>query len=58
LNRRVRTEVAAKTIQELALLMLDVPDVESIEVLLGYEGQAAHLYFQALGTLFKEPICL
>jgi CRISPR-associated endonuclease Cas1/group II intron reverse transcriptase/maturase len=55
LNRRVRTEIAAKAIQELALLMLDVPDVESIEVLLGYEGQAAHLYFQALGTLFKEP---
>jgi CRISPR-associated endonuclease Cas1 len=55
LNRRVRTEMAAKAIQELALLMLDVPDVESIEVLLGYEGQAAHLYFQALGTLFKEP---
>jgi CRISPR-associated endonuclease Cas1 len=47
--------MAAKAIQELALLMLDVPDVESIEVLLGYEGQAAHLYFQALGTLFKEP---
>jgi CRISPR-associated endonuclease Cas1/group II intron reverse transcriptase/maturase len=55
LNRRPRTEKAAKAIDELALLMLNVPDAESIEVLLGYEGQGAHLYFQALGMLFKEP---
>lgn len=55
LNRRVKSEKAAKAIDSLALLMLDVPDAESIEVLLGYEGHGSHLYFQALGTLFKEP---
>jgi CRISPR-associated endonuclease Cas1/group II intron reverse transcriptase/maturase len=55
LNRRGKTEKAAKAIDALALLMLNVPDAESIEVLLGYEGQGAHLYFQGLGTLFKEP---
>jgi CRISPR-associated endonuclease Cas1 len=55
LNRRGKTERALKAIDALALLMLDVPDAESIEVLLGYEGHGSHVYFQALGTLFKEP---
>lgn len=57
LNRRKknRTEEAAKAIEGLAELMKKVPTAESIEVLLGYEGQGAHLYFQAFGTLLSEP---
>ncbi|HBL60367.1 MAG TPA: CRISPR-associated endonuclease Cas1 [Cyanobacteria bacterium UBA8803] len=55
LNRRAKSEKAAKAIDELALVILNVPDAESIEVLLGYEGYGATVYFQALGTLFKEP---
>ena len=55
LNRRAKSEKVAKAIENLAMLMLDIPDLESVEVLLGYEGQGAALYFQALGMLFKEP---
>ncbi len=55
LNRRTRLEKVAKAIDDLALVMLDVPDAESVDVLLGYEGHGTHLYFQALGMLFKEP---
>jgi CRISPR-associated protein Cas1 len=32
-----------------------VPATESIDVLFGYEGQRAHVYFQAFGSLLKEP---
>jgi CRISPR-associated endonuclease Cas1/group II intron reverse transcriptase/maturase len=55
LNRRVKSEKVAKAIDDLARLALDVPDAESMEVLLGYEGYGATTYFQALGLLFKEP---
>ena len=32
-----------------------VPATESIDVLFGYEGQGAHVYFQAFGSLLNEP---
>lgn len=52
LNRRRRTDAAQKAINSIALLMDNLPLAESIEVLRGYEGKAATLYFQALGSLF------
>ena len=59
LNRRKtqaeRKPETQKAIADLAVLMDKVTEVESIEVLLGYEGQGAHVYFQALAGLFKGP---
>ncbi|MEC4982714.1 MAG: CRISPR-associated endonuclease Cas1 [Oscillatoria sp. PMC 1068.18] len=48
----------AETIEKLALWREKVKEVESIEVLLGYEGQASRLYFQALGSFLLEPFTL
>ncbi|MBE9063917.1 CRISPR-associated endonuclease Cas1 [cf. Phormidesmis sp. LEGE 11477] len=55
LNRRRKTELATKAIKELAALMKKVRTVEPVESMLGYEGQGAHLYFQAYGSLLKGP---
>ena len=55
LNRRRQTELATKAIKELAALMKKVRTVELVESMLGYEGQGAHLYFQAYGSLLKGP---
>lgn len=59
LNRRKsqaeRKPETEKGIADLAVLMDKITTVESIEVLLGYEGQGAHVYFQALANLFKGP---
>ncbi|NJO39998.1 MAG: CRISPR-associated endonuclease Cas1 [Cyanobacteria bacterium RU_5_0] len=53
LNRRRKTEAATQAIAELPLLMQKVAEAASIESMLGYEGQAAHLYFRAFATLLK-----
>ena len=53
MNRRRKTETATAAIKELPLLMQKVAEAESIESMLGYEGQGAHLYFQAFATLLK-----
>jgi CRISP-associated protein Cas1 len=53
LNRKRPTETATAAIAGLADLMQKLPEVESIEAMLGYEGQGAHLYFQAFATLLK-----
>jgi CRISPR-associated protein Cas1 len=55
LNRRRKTVVATQAIAELAQLMEKAAMAESVEVLLGYEGYGANLYFQALATLLKGP---
>ncbi|MEG4446278.1 CRISPR-associated endonuclease Cas1 [Microcoleus sp. AT9_B5] len=57
LNRRKhhRKEEVVKAIADLAELMTKVPATESVEVLFGYEGQGAHVYFQAFGSLLSEP---
>lgn len=53
LNRKRKTEVATQAIAELPRLMQKVTEAASIESMLGYEGQGAHLYFQAFATLLK-----
>ncbi|MBD2771292.1 CRISPR-associated endonuclease Cas1 [Iningainema tapete] len=52
LNRRRKTEIATKAIDDLEILMEKLPFAEDMDVLRGYEGKAATLYFQALGSLF------
>ena len=47
LNRRRKTELAVKAIEELTDLSKQVPTAETVESMLGYEGQGANLYFQA-----------
>lgn len=55
LNRRRKTDVATKAIKELAEIIQTVPEAESVESMLGYEGLGATLYFQAFATLLKRP---
>jgi CRISP-associated protein Cas1 len=53
LNRRRKTEVATQAIAQLAELLPLAAGAPSVEVLLGYEGQGASLYFPAFATLLK-----
>lgn len=55
LNRRRKTVAATQAIAELAQLIKKAALAESVEVLLGYEGHGANLYFQAFATLLKGP---
>lgn len=52
LNRRRPSKNAAIAIDAIAELMEKLRFAESMEALRGYEGKAATLYFQALGSLF------
>jgi CRISP-associated protein Cas1 len=52
LNRRRETEIATKAIDLIEILMDSLPQAESMDALRGYEGKAATIYFQALGSLF------
>lgn len=53
LNRRRKTEAATQAIAALADLMPKVEAAESIESMLGFEGQGGNLYFRAYATLLK-----
>ncbi len=53
LNRRRKTEVATSAISELLGLMELAGLAESLDVLLGYEGQGASLYFPAFASVLK-----
>lgn len=53
LNRRRKTAVATQAIADLAQLITQAAAADSVEALLGYEGQGAALYFQAFATLLK-----
>ncbi|MCL1474274.1 CRISPR-associated endonuclease Cas1 [Argonema antarcticum] len=52
LNRRRPSKIALQSLESIAELMEKLPDAESMDALRGYEGKAATLYFQALGSLF------
>ncbi|MBW4509469.1 MAG: CRISPR-associated endonuclease Cas1 [Scytonematopsis contorta HA4267-MV1] len=52
LNRRHSSKMASSAIDLIADLMDNLCQAESIEMLQGYEGKAATLYFQALGSMF------
>jgi len=53
LNRKRPSKTAEKAIADIAKLIKQVQNSDSIETMLGYEGQGAHLYFQAYATLLK-----
>lgn len=53
LNRRRKTGGAMEAIATLKELMEKVATVETVESMLGYEGQGANLYFQAFASLLK-----
>jgi CRISPR-associated endonuclease Cas1 len=55
LNRRRPTQEAEIAIDFLANLMDKLGDAESMDALRGYEGKAASVYFQGLGSLLAEP---
>lgn len=60
LNRRNQSKLSlgagvSEAIQDLARLMDCLPVAESLDALRGYEGKAATVYFQALGSLFTGP---
>ncbi|AFY99362.1 CRISPR-associated endonuclease Cas1 [Calothrix sp. PCC 6303] len=52
LNRRRETEIATQAIDFIEILIDSLPKAESMDALRGYEGKAATIYFQALGSLF------
>ncbi|MEH2134927.1 MAG: CRISPR-associated endonuclease Cas1 [Nostoc sp.] len=52
LNRRRETELATQGIDLINVLIDSLPQAASIDALRGYEGKAATIYFQALGSLF------
>ncbi|MFB2833015.1 CRISPR-associated endonuclease Cas1 [Floridanema evergladense] len=52
LNRRRPSKIAGEALESIANLMDKLPYAESMDALRGYEGKAATLYFQALGSLF------
>ncbi len=52
LNRRRPSKIAVSAIDLIADLMDDLSQADSMDALRGYEGKAATLYFQALGSLF------
>lgn len=53
MQRKRPTDLAAAAIQALPALMQQVAQADSIESLLGYEGQGANLYFRAYASLLK-----
>lgn len=55
LNRRRSTVKASEAIASIAKLIKCLPEAGSLDVLRGYEGSAAAIYFQALGSLFSGP---
>ncbi|MEO1744292.1 MAG: CRISPR-associated endonuclease Cas1 [Cyanobacteria bacterium J06629_9] len=55
LSRRVKTDKATQAITELSALIKKVPEAETVESMLGYEGQGAALYFPAYASLLKGP---
>ena len=52
LNRRRTTDIATRAIDLIEILMDSLPQAESMDALRGYEGKAATVYFQGLGSLF------
>jgi hypothetical protein len=58
LNRRRKTDVATQAIADLAQLIQQAAAADSVEALMGYEGQGANLYFQAFATLLKGHLSL
>ena len=52
-RRKKKSELAVLAIKEIASLIKKVPKAETVDVMLGYEGHGAKLYFAAYGSLLK-----
>ena len=52
-RRKPKSAVATKAIKEMASLIKKVSAAETVEVMMGYEGHGAKLYFEAYGSLLK-----
>ena len=55
LNRRRKVELVAEAIVALVELTERAGAAQTVESLLGYEGQGSNLYFQAFASLLREP---
>ncbi|HHP7243134.1 MAG TPA: CRISPR-associated endonuclease Cas1 [Elainellaceae cyanobacterium] len=55
LNGKRKTEAANQSIDALVDLIDRAGTAETLESLLGYEGQGSNLYFQGFSSLIKEP---
>ncbi|MGB3494737.1 MAG: CRISPR-associated endonuclease Cas1 [Elainellaceae cyanobacterium] len=55
LNRRRKAEPATLAIDSLVELIDRAGTAETVESLLGYEGQGSNLYFQGFASLIKDP---
>lgn len=55
LHRSRQIPLVIQVIQDLELWHSKIDFVESVDSLLGYEGQGTRLYFEALGALVQEP---
>jgi CRISPR-associated protein Cas1 len=53
MNRKRRTDIATDAINALPGLMNQVSEADSIDTMLGFEGQGANLYFRAYASLLK-----
>ncbi len=53
MNRSKKITKVNKSVNKIAQIIDKLPSAKSVESLLGYEGQSAHLYYQALGVLFN-----
>ena len=52
-RRKPKSEIATEAIKEIAVLIKKMAAAETVESMLGYEGQGAKLYFRAYGSLLK-----
>lgn len=53
-NRNVSDKDVSENIEELKRYVIKISEAETVEELLGYEGNSAKLYFKSLGKMVKE----
>lgn len=53
-NRNVSDNNVSENIEELKRYVIKISEAETVEQLLGYEGNSAKLYFKSLGKMVKE----
>lgn len=53
-NRNVSDNDVSENIEELKKYVIKISEAETVEQLLGYEGNSAKLYFKSLGKMVKE----
>jgi len=53
-SRSISDELLEESIGRIAVVVSKVPDVDNLDTLRGYEGNASRSYFRTFGKLFKE----